>query len=58
MSCAAVKLHAAPPPVKLAVMVPVPVADGPVKLLNEGVTLTVAEAGPVPSAFVAVTEQL
>src|ERR1700686_5250880 len=39
MSCAVVKVHAAPPPVKLAVTIPVPVADGAEKELKDGVTL-------------------
>jgi hypothetical protein len=55
-----VKEHVRPPPVKTATMVPLPVAEGPMKdrTMASGVTLTAAEAGPVPAAFVAVTEQL
>jgi hypothetical protein len=47
--------HPAPPPVKLAVIVPVPVADGPEKIRLDGVRLTGADCAPVPFALVAAT---
>ena len=56
MNWAEVNEHALPPPVKLAVIVPGPVGDGPVNVVITGVTLTAADAGPVPAALVAVTE--
>src|SRR5471032_1288771 len=56
MNLAMVNVHPAPPPVKLAVMLPGPVGDGPVKLLFAGVTFACAEAAPLPIALVAVTE--
>jgi hypothetical protein len=42
---------------KLAVIVPVPVAEGPLKLVQVGVTLVAPDGGPVPTVLVAVTEQ-
>jgi hypothetical protein len=42
--------------VKLAVIVPVPVGDAALYERNAGVTAALAEAGPVPTALVAVTE--
>jgi len=46
--------------VNTAVIVPLPVADGAVyeRTTAFGVTLTAADAGPMPTALVAVTEQL
>jgi hypothetical protein len=58
MNCGELNLHPAPPPVKLAVIVPLPVAEGPLNVLKLGVTAAVPDAGPVPAALVAVTEQL
>jgi hypothetical protein len=55
-----VKEQVRPPPVKAAMIVPLPVADGPMKerTMLSGVTLTAVDAGPVPARFVALTEQL
>jgi hypothetical protein len=39
--------------VKLAVMMPVPVAEGAENVLRAGVTVAAVEAAPVPAAFVA-----
>src|SRR6476469_5858747 len=56
----AVKVHVNPPPVKSAVIVPLPVAEGAVygRTTAVGVTLAAAEGGPAPAALLAVTEQL
>jgi hypothetical protein len=53
------KEHVRPPPVKIAVMVPLPVAEGAMydRTTAAGVTLAAADAGPGPRAFVAVTVQ-
>ena len=55
-----VKVQFRPPPVKTALMVPLPVADGAIydRTTALGVTLAGAEAGPLPTAFTAITEQL
>src|SRR5579862_8286389 len=60
ISRATLNVQVGPPPVKLAVMVPVPVGDGPLNVVTTalGVTLTVADATLVPAEFVAVTEQV
>src|SRR5258705_1862776 len=58
MNCADANVHAAPPPVNDAVMVPVPVALAPLAAVvtAAGVTETVDDAGPVPTELVAVAE--
>jgi hypothetical protein len=61
MNWLVVKLQVAPPPVKLAVMVPVPVGEGPENNVTagaSGVTPTVPDATLVPIALVAVTEHV
>jgi hypothetical protein len=58
MNCRTVNVHDGPPPVKLALIVPVPVADGAVYAVATGITGTVVEAAPVPVAFVAATEHV
>jgi hypothetical protein len=58
MNCRTVNVHDGPPPVKVAVTVPVPVAEGAVYEFATGITGTLAEAGPVPYMFVAVTAQV
>ncbi len=58
MYCAVPNTHEAPPPVKLAVIVPVPVAEGPAKVGGGAAGVTefdAAEAAPVPTPLVAVT---
>ena len=52
------KLQPVPPPVRVAVMFPPPTGDGAVNVLKLGVAVTTADATLVPTALVAVTEQL
>src|SRR4051812_17944168 len=51
------KAHVGPPPLKLTETVPVPVAEGAENVVTAaaGVTVAGAEAGPVPTLFVAAT---
>ena len=44
MNCAVPKVQVVPPPVKLAVMVPLPVADGPETVGGAGATLKLCVA--------------
>ena len=58
MKAGVANVQPGPPPVKLAVIVPVPVADGPEKVFCVGVTVTVPDATLVPAGLVALTEHV